>query len=165
MEGSTIDVATIIIGAEGAFISLLIGIVGYFHVVNTKNQNNRMNKHERDMSEMSKFIMAQQEQIKLLAQKIEDTINLVDNNQKNDQERMKFMQDLILKDMPLTELSHDKQGYTLVAKTIILEQACGYVCKPRYWYGGDAVFFRIRTLLEVHCGRRDHCGHACNQVV
>ena len=55
-----------------------------------------MNKHERDMSEMSKFIMAQQEQIKLLAQKIEDTINLVDNNQKNDQERMKFMQDLIL---------------------------------------------------------------------
>ncbi len=99
MEGSTIDVATIIIGAEGAFISLLIGIVGYFHVVNTKNQNNRMNKHERDMSEMSKFIMAQQEQIKLLAQKIEDTINLVDNNQKNDQERMKFMQDLILKDM------------------------------------------------------------------
>lgn len=96
MEGSTIDVATIIIGAEGAFISLLIGIVGYFYVVNTKNQNNRMNKHERDMSEMSKFIMAQQEQIKLLAQKIEDTINLVDNNQKNDQERMKFMQDLIL---------------------------------------------------------------------
>lgn len=96
MEGSSIDVATIIIGAEGAFISLLIGIVGYFHVVNTKNQNNRMNKHENDMDSMFRLFREQQEQIKLLAQKLESTISLIEQNQKNDSERLQFMQDVIL---------------------------------------------------------------------
>lgn len=96
MEGSTIDVATIIIGAEGAFISLLIGIVGYFQVVNTKNQNDRMNKHEGDMNSMFKLFREQQKQIELLAQKLEHTINLIEQNQKNDSERLQFMQDVIL---------------------------------------------------------------------
>lgn len=96
MEGSTIDVATIIIGAEGAFISLLIGIVGYFHVVNTKNQNNRMNNHENDMKTMFRLFQDQQEQIKLLAQKLEHTIKLIEDNQKNDSERLQFMQQLIV---------------------------------------------------------------------
>lgn len=96
MEGSSIDLATIIIGAEGAFISLLIGIVGYFHVVNTKNQNNRMNKHESDMSTMFRLFQEQQEQIKLLAQKLEHTISLIEKNQENDSERLQFMQDVIL---------------------------------------------------------------------
>lgn len=96
MDGSTIDLATIIIGAEGAFISLLITIVGYFHVVNAKNQNIRMNKHENDMNSMFGLFREQQEQIKLLAQKLEHTIGLIEQNQKNDSERLKFMQDVIL---------------------------------------------------------------------
>lgn len=96
MEKELTDTAILIIQAEGALITMLMGALAFLYIADKKNTNRKLDKQDEAISQLVKFMQQQQKQITDLSNKINNTIDLIGKNQENDRERMEFMQKIVL---------------------------------------------------------------------
>lgn len=90
------DTAILIIQAEGALITLLMGALAFLYIADKRNNNRRMDKQDEAISQLVKFMQQQQKQITDISNKINNTIDLISQNQDNDAKRMEFMEKVVL---------------------------------------------------------------------
>jgi peptidoglycan hydrolase CwlO-like protein len=95
--GMSLDTAFLIISAEGALITMLMGALAFLYIADKRSTNRRLDKQDDNISALAKFMREQQKQITDLNNKINNTIEMIGKNQENDSKRMEFMQSIILK--------------------------------------------------------------------
>lgn len=92
----SLDTAFLIISAEGALITLLMGALGFLYIADKRNTNRRLDKQDDNINSLAKFMRDQQRQIVEINNKINKTIELIGVNQENDRLQSEFLKDLVL---------------------------------------------------------------------
>lgn len=92
----SLDTAFLIISAEGALITLLMGALGFLYIADKRNTIKRIDKQDENINALAKFMREQQKQITEIANKMNKTVELIGVNQENDREQMGFLKDLVL---------------------------------------------------------------------
>lgn len=95
-QGMNLDLAFLIISAEGAVITFLMGAFGYLYVADRKNTHRRLDDQDGMIDKFMKVIEDQQKQINTMHNEIKNTVDLIKTNQEHDGKRLEFMQELIL---------------------------------------------------------------------